>query len=220
MNIQIPSFGALQDTATLTDISIRLQVRAAVAHVKGDRTTEIAAKNQRSAIMYALMVEKSAKSKAMRYRSRPISRPIAQTEHKHRAADIGGRSAAPTAVETNIRYSPVLQSDDSESQGLPIERIAKKAFYRAKKCRLDFDELLGDTLANLAEDKRDYSQISKDQGHAVNKRIARALSKGVHDLLAKDYCEHHSREREKLGNTYEKWTPGLTPVAVECFQFS
>ena len=87
------------------------------------------------------------------------------------------------------------------------------------KCRLDFDELFGDTLANLAEDKRDYSQISKDQGHAVNKRIARALSKGVHDLLAKDYCEHHSREMKLLGDAYEKWTPRLTPVAVECYRF-
>ena len=210
----IPSYGALQDTATLTDICIRLQVRAAVAHVKGDRTTEMAAKNQRAALMYTLQKEKSARSTAKRHRYHPM----VQAGHKSSAADIGSKHTAP-ATATKILYSPVLQSDDSESQGLPLERIAKKAFYRAKKCRLDFDELFGDTLANLAEDKRDYSQISKDQDHAVNKRIARALSKGVHDLLAKDYCEHHSREMKLLGDAYEKWTPRLTPVAVECYRF-
>lgn len=214
MNIHIPSYGALQDTATLTDICIRLQVRAAVAHVKGDRTTEMAAKNQRAALMYALQKEKSARSTAKRHRYHPM----VQAGHKSSAAYIGSKHTAP-ATATKILYSPVLPSDDSESQGLPLERIAKKAFYRAMKCRLDFDELFGDTLANLAEDKRDYSQISKDQDHAVNKCIARALSKGVHDLLAKDYCEHHSRERKLLGDAYEKWTPRLTPVAVECYRF-
>ena len=215
MNIQIPSFGALQDTATLTDIAIRLQVRAAVAHVKGDRATEIMAKNQRAALMHVLAAEKSAKSKAMRYRCRQTS----TTEHRNCAADIGGKSAAQAAPATKILYSPVLKSDDSESQGLPLERIADKVFFRAKKCGFNFDDLLGDTLANIAEDKRDYAAAAKDERHASNKRILRALSKATYDMFTKDYCEHHSRERKRMRGNYEKWTPRLTPVAVECYRF-
>ena len=213
MNIHIPSFGALQDTATLTDIAIRLQVRAAVAHAKGDRATEIAAKNQRAALMYAMEKDRNARSKAKRHRNRPM---ISVVQKSH-TADIDSKHTTPTTA-SKILYSPVLQSDDRESQGIPLERIADKVFFRSRKHGFNFDDLLGDTLANFAEDRRDYAAAAKDESHAINKRVLRALSKATHDMFAKDYCEHHSRER--LRGNYEKWTPRLTPVAIECFLFS
>ena len=213
MNTHIPSYGALQDTATLTDICIRLQVQAAVAHVKGDREIEIAAKNKRSSLMYALQRMNTAKSAAKHYRSRPVD----VTVHRHNTA--GSKPVADAALASKIAYSPVLPSDDNDSKALPLAHIAKKVFDRAKKCGFDFNDLLGDMLANLAEDRRNYSAITKNPVHAMNKRISRALSKATHDMFAKDYSEHHSRERESLGDSYEKWTPRLTPMTVECYRF-
>ena len=217
-NGTIPSYGALQDTATLTDRITRLRAEAAVAHVKGDRLAETAAKKELAALLYVLKTEDSAKSMAKHH----FNRRVGTVEGKKRKKNHRGkkRPSATAKAQTKIIYSPILKTDDRESQNLPIERIATKAFYAAKKYRLDFDDLFGDTLANIAEDSRDYLQIAQNSDHATNKRITRALSKGVHDLLAKDYCEHHSRERNLLGDAYKKWTPRLTTVAVECYRFS
>lgn len=211
MNTHIPSYGALQDTTTLTDICIRLQVQAAVAHVKGDRTTEMAAKNKRWELMYALQRMKAATPTIKHHH------PKGSTARHNHTAD--SKPVATAVPVSKLKYLPVLQSDDSESQAIPIAQIAKKVFDRAKKCGFDFNDLLGDTLANIAEDKRDYSSVTKDPVYAMNKRVARALSKATYGMFTKDYCEHHSRERESLGDAYEKWTPRLTPVAVECYQF-
>ena len=218
MNTHISSYGAVQDTATLIDRSIRLRVKAAVAHVKGDRLAENAAKNELAALLSVLDMEKSAKLSAKHHFNRRVGTVEGKKRKKnHRDPK---RHLKTNTPKTKMAYSPILKTDDSESQNLPIKRIATKAFYAAMTYDLDFAELFGDTLANIAEDRRDYSQISQNNEHAANKRIARSLAKGVHDLLARDYCEHHSREKNLLGDAYKKWTPRITTVAVECYHFS
>jgi len=104
-------------------------------------------------------------------------------------------------------YCRVLGSDDPKSIELPIDVFARNCNASATKHHLDRADLFADALANYAEDARDYSTEAPTEEARIAKRLNRALSKAVHRMYARDFVEHHPRERAKLGDAYKKWTP-------------
>lgn len=106
-------------------------------------------------------------------------------------------------------YCRVLSSDDPKSIELPIDVFARNCSASADKHHFDRADLFADALANFAEDVRDYSTEAPTEKARIAKRLNRALSKAVHRMYARDFVEHHPRERAKLGDAYKKWTPRL-----------
>ena len=202
--IRIPNYCGERNAE---DIKARCVALFAAVTVEKDPAKRLALIMQRDGLRWELLRLQSDAAKTA-HRGR-LSAALDAADSPCYVRDESKASHADTASEIPW-YCRALGSDDNKSSKLPIDNFARNCNATAVKHQLERTDLLGDALANFAEDGRDYSALASTEKARIDKRWNRALSKAVHGLYARDFVEHHSREREKLGDAYQKWTPRFT----------